>query len=71
MTICQGNLWDILPATPANAAADVWEFLKSLDALIDGPFIISQKDLSLRFRGSKNQRLLHLENGTGKILSVE
>ena len=48
-----------------------WEFLKSLDALIDGPFILSQKDLSLRFRGSKNQRLLHLEVGTGKILEVE
>ncbi len=48
-----------------------WEFLKSLDALIDGPFILSQRDLSLRFRGSKNQRLLKLELHTGKILSVE
>ena len=48
-----------------------WDFLKSLDALIDGPFILKQRDLSLRFRGSKNQRLLHLELGTGKILSVE
>ena len=48
-----------------------WEFLKSLDALIDGPFILSQRDLSLRFRGSKNQRLLKLELGTGKILSIE
>lgn len=48
-----------------------WEFLKSLDALIDGPFILEQRDISLRFRGSKNQRLLHLEYGTGKILSTE
>jgi len=48
-----------------------WEFLKSLDALIDGPFILKQRDLSLRFRGSKNQRLLHLELGTGKILNIE
>lgn len=47
------------------------EFLKSLDALIDGPFILSQRDLSLRFRGSKNQRLLRLEYGTGKILAIE
>lgn len=47
------------------------ELLKSLDALIDGPFILAQRDLSLRFRGSKNQRLLHLELGTGKILQVE
>ncbi len=48
-----------------------WEFLKSLDALIDGPFILSQRDLSLRYRGSKNQRLLKLKYGTGEILSIE
>ena len=48
-----------------------WEFLKSLDALVDGPFILEQRDLTLKFRGSKNQRLLHLEHGTGKILSIE
>lgn len=48
-----------------------WEFLKSLDALIDGPFILSQKDLNLRFRGSKNQRLLRLEAGTGRVLATE
>ena len=48
-----------------------WELLKSLDALIDGPFILSQRDLSLRFRGSKNQRLLRLERGSGKILAIE
>ena len=48
-----------------------WEFLKSLDALIDGPFILSQKDLGLKYRGSKNQRLLRLELGTGKIESIE
>lgn len=47
------------------------EFLKSLDVLIDGPFVLAQKDLSLRFRGSKNQRLLRLEVGTGKILATE
>ena len=48
-----------------------WEFLKSLDVLIDGPFILKQRDLSLKYRGSKNQRLLRLELGTGKILSIE
>ncbi len=48
-----------------------WEFLKSLDALIDGPFILEQRDISVKFRGSRNQRLLHLEHGTGKILSIE
>lgn len=50
---------------------DAWEFLKSLDALIDGRFILEQRDLSLTFRGSRNQRLLRLEPGTAKILSIE
>ena len=48
-----------------------WELIKSLDALIDGPFILKQKDLNLKYRGSRNQRLLRLEQGTGKILAVE
>ena len=68
------NVWSFSGFTYEQikeAGGDAWEFLKSLDALIDGPFIISQKDLSLRYRGSKNQRLLHLELGTGKILSQE
>ena len=46
-----------------------WDFLLELDALIDGPFILSQRDLTLKFRGSRNQRLLHLKNG--EILQVE
>ena len=42
---------------------DKWDFVKSLDALIDGPFILAERDLSLTFRGSRNQRLLYLKNG--------
>jgi anaerobic ribonucleoside-triphosphate reductase activating protein len=31
-----------------------------IDVLVDGPFIEEQKDISLNFRGSKNQRILRL-----------
>lgn len=34
--------------------------LDTLDVLIDGPFIESQKDLSLRYCGSKNQKVYFL-----------
>ena len=34
------------------------EFLGYLDVLVDGPFIQAKKNLSLRFRGSENQRLI-------------
>ncbi len=34
------------------------EYLSYLDVLVDGPFVMAKKDLSLRFRGSSNQRLI-------------
>lgn len=37
---------------------DTSEYLSYLDVLVDGPFIESKKNLSLRFRGSENQRLI-------------
>ncbi len=36
------------------------ELLSLLDVLVDGRFILAQKDISLRFRGSRNQRLLDM-----------
>ena len=36
------------------------EFLGYLDVLVDGPFILEKKNLSLRFRGSENQRLINV-----------
>lgn len=36
----------------------VREILSYLDVLVDGPFQIEKKDLTLRFRGSSNQRLI-------------
>jgi len=37
------------------------EYLQYVDVLVDGPFVISQKDMSLRFRGSSNQRLIDVQ----------
>ncbi len=34
------------------------EYLSYLDVLVDGPFMETKKNLSLRFRGSENQRLI-------------
>ncbi len=41
-----------------------WEEVKDqpimeyIDVLVDGPFIEAEKDISLRFRGSRNQRII-------------
>lgn len=40
--------------------ADRRALLGVLDTLIDGPFLQAQKDLSLRFRGSANQRIINV-----------
>ncbi|MDR0817028.1 MAG: radical SAM protein [Clostridiales Family XIII bacterium] len=37
-----------------------FELLSYADTLIDGPFILAQKSLTLPFRGSANQRILDL-----------
>lgn len=36
------------------------EYLSYVDVLVDGPFVLEKKDLTLRFRGSSNQRIIHI-----------
>lgn len=38
----------------------VKELLELADILIDGPFVLEERDLSLSFRGSRNQRVIDL-----------
>ena len=49
-------------------------FLELLDLLVDGPFIEAEKSLELRFRGSRNQRILNVpacrEDGWRPVLDV-
>lgn len=37
----------------------VKEILEQINVLIDGPFIQEQRDITLKLRGSKNQRILY------------
>ena len=38
------------------------EVLSLLDVLVDGEFVEDKKELSLRFRGSSNQRILDVKS---------
>jgi anaerobic ribonucleoside-triphosphate reductase activating protein len=38
------------------------EILDRIDILVDGPFVEELKDITLKFRGSSNQRILDMNN---------
>lgn len=40
---------------------DKLKLLKYVDVLIDGKFVIEEKDLNLRYRGSRNQRVIDVQ----------
>ena len=42
------------------------ELLRHLDILIDGPFLQEEKSLELAFRGSRNQRIIHVPKSLEK-----
>ena len=51
---------DLKPADGKVHTAVTDEFLSMIDVLVDGEFILEQKDITLLFRGSRNQRLIDL-----------
>lgn len=54
------NIWSYSGYTFENLIKDPKniEFLKLIDVLVDGPFMLNKKTLSIPFRGSSNQRLI-------------
>ena len=56
-----GFLLDKELLAPSRARCEVTdEMLFLLDILVDGEFIEEKKNLSIRFRGSENQRIIDL-----------
>ena len=51
-----GYLWEQLLNHP-----EFMPLLHTIDVLVDGPFILAQRDLSLLFRGSRNQRIIDVQ----------
>lgn len=45
----------------AEANPHVMHLLELVDVLVDGPFIAAERDISLHFRGSANQRLIDIK----------
>ena len=57
------NLTVTVPQDVADRLDDIhWRVRREVaDILVDGKFILAEKDVKLRFRGSRNQRILELQ----------
>ena len=63
-----GYTWENLPVTE-----DLDYILKYVNVIVDGPFIEAEKDISLKFRGSRNQRIIDVKKTLkeGKVVEYE
>ena len=65
-----GYTWETLhqEADPARLA-----LLKAVDVLVDGPFILAERSLELKFCGSRNQRLIDVSKSlaAGEVVRWE
>lgn len=52
--------WTGFTIEQIRADAHLAMLLPYIDTLVDGPFIFEQRDTTLLFRGSPNQRIIHL-----------
>lgn len=52
---------DLLPGQRKYVEGVTGLILDFVDVLVDGPFILAERNLSLKFRGSNNQRILDKE----------
>ncbi len=59
-----GYTWEQVMQQPRLLQA-----VKELDVLVDSPFVMAERDTHLRFRGSRNQRLIDVQAtlATGKV----
>jgi anaerobic ribonucleoside-triphosphate reductase activating protein len=55
----------------ASEDADVKRLLDATDVLVDGPFIAGERDWDLHFRGSRNQRLILVQESLAAGRAVQ
>ena len=68
-----GYLWeDIFEGGRAYTEYSV-KMLDCIDVLVDGPFVLKEKNISLKFRGSENQRIINVAASldAGRVILAE
>ncbi len=56
------NIWCYTGYTweQISKRAELMEVMRNIDALVDSPFILAERNTKLRFRGSNNQRIINV-----------
>lgn len=55
---CNYAIWNLFRN---SNEPNIWSNIQYIDVLVDGKFIEEEKDITLLFRGSKNQRLIDIQ----------
>ena len=65
------NFEELLEKSVSNK--HIADLLNNLDILVDGRFILAERSLELKFRGSKNQRIINVPESikTRKAIEIE
>ena len=60
------NVWGYSGYTYEDLLNAAPELLNVLDVLVDGPFILAERSLALKYRGSRNQRIIDVNKTRAK-----
>jgi anaerobic ribonucleoside-triphosphate reductase activating protein len=60
-------LWTGYKYNDIKDKEDFKYILENIDYLIDGPFILKERDITLKWRGSRNQNIRDIK--TGEIIN--
>ena len=70
LVVYTGYLFEELLAL-AEKKPEIYRLLELTDILIDGPFLINQRDLNLIYRGSRNQRLIVVQESLAQRKPIQ
>ena len=68
--VYSGNTFEELRDRPDQDPA-IKALLELADVLVDGPFVLAERTLSLKWRGSRNQRLIDVQKSLAAGKAVE